>query len=927
MADAYVFLNWARYGLLSGTVTPDTTTPVRADVSVTLRLTTHTADGSTITDDMATPLRVIGPGDVIGIDPRIVVRTTPVHQTPDFPPNLMASVEFARPDFPWLFTPAGPVNDQLMPWLTLAVVRKDLATISVDPSRPLPMLACPVTELPDLHEARFWAHAHVTGDPTKPLDLSNTARSVSRLICARHLDPPPGGAQSPGYYACLVPTYDVGRKAGLGLEIDAADEQVARPAWDVSIASATAQLPVYYQWEFSTGPLGDFQDLVNHLQFLANPPAVPPRIMDVSQPGPGLGSYPSGRLGIGSVLQPVDTPRVDWPAEAPVPFSTLQNDIRSVLQTPPDVGSGITPPLYGQPQAAQTVQALLAPGAVPPWPGELNVHAGRRVAAAIGARIVQLQQEQLVADAWSQAGELQAANQLLRQKQLGREVSSSVYDKRLLTASSPTQQQITAPLIVPQSPPPPGGAPVTIAPVQPRPTPPNPTVDAVLSAPFRRITRPLGPLGHAATHGTLSIAAPVRPVSPVAPVAPVVTSVAGAIGQLLGAITSGQTGGLHLAPPQSGSSVAVSASGVSLAAPQPAAPTLFQAMAIAPSTTTPSGVLAQVDPRQTFVQEAQNRLDLPTPLQTMWSRPEPLAPVTLVPNFPQPMYEPLRDQFSDMFLPGLDSIPNNSVLLLQSDGQFIESFLVGLNDEMSRVLLWREFPTDLSGTYFRQFWDVRSQTTQSSNPASLYDIEPINSWTQHLGANLRPGRGDGLLMLLFKGDLLHRFPNTLIYAAPAVWSTSAGQPVWPPKVDDAAPVKLPVLRVDAAPQITLVGFDIPGGATAALGTPTPPGTPGWFFILEEHPTEPRFGLEISKSTLTTWHALAWPDVTTRTDGSAYIDVGHSHPALVPLPAGTPAADPADSGVTWGAGSAAMAYIVLKKAFRMEVHADCWLPRT
>ncbi len=925
MADAYVFLNWARYGLLSGTVTPDATTPVRADVSVTLRLTTLGADGSTVNDDVATPLRVVGPGDVIGIDPRIIVRTTPVHQTPDFPPNLMASVEFARPDFPWLFTPAGPVNDQLMPWITLAVVRKDLATISVDPSRPLAMLECPVSELPDLTEVHFWAHAHFTGDPSNP-DLSNAARSVSRLICPRHLDPGPGGAQSPGYFACLVPTYDVGRKAGLGLDIGASDEQVARLAWDVSVAGATAQLPVYYQWEFSTGPLGDFQDLVNHLQFLPNPPDVPLRAMDVSQPGPGLASYPAGRLGIGSVLQPVDTPRVDWPAEAPVPFSTLQNDLRSVLQTPPDVGSGITPPVYGQPQAAQTAQALLAQSAAPPWPAQLNLHPGQRVAAAIGARIVQLQQEQLVAAAWSQAGELQAANQLLLQKQLGREVSSSVYDKRLLAASSPTQQQITAPLVVPQSAPA-GGAPVSIAPVRPTPIAPNPTVDAVLSAPFRRITRPLGPLGHAATHATLSIAAPVRPIAPVAPIAPVVASVANGIGQLLSAITSGQTDGLHLAAPQPGSNVAVAASGVSLVAPRPTTPTLIQATALAAPDTTASGVLAQVDPRQTFVQEAQNRLDLPTPLQTMWSRPEPLAPVTLVPNFPQPMYEPLRDQFSDMFLPGLDRIPNNSVLLLQSNGQFIESFLVGLNDEMSRVLLWREFPTDLSGTYFRQFWDVRSQTTQSSNSEGLYDIDPIDSWTHDLGANLRPGRGDGLLMLLFKGDLLHRFPNTLIYAAPAVWSTSAGQPVWPPKVDDTAPVKLPILRVDPAPQVTLLGFDIPGGATGALGAPSPPGSPGWFFILEEHPTEPRFGLEISQSTLNTWHALAWPDITARGDGSGYIDVSNSHPTLVPPPAGTPPADPTDSTVTWGGGSAATAYIVLKKAFRMEVHADCWLPRT
>ena len=33
--------------------------------------------------------------------------------------------------------------------------------------------------------------------------------------------------------------------------------------------------------------------------------------------------------------------------------------------------------------------------------------------------------------------------------------------------------------------------------------------------------------------------------------------------------------------------------------------------------------------------------------------------------------------------------------------------MVGLNHEFARELLWREYPTDQRGSYFRQFWDVR----------------------------------------------------------------------------------------------------------------------------------------------------------------------------------------------------------------------------
>ena len=32
--------------------------------------------------------------------------------------------------------------------------------------------------------------------------------------------------------------------------------------------------------------------------------------------------------------------------------------------------------------------------------------------------------------------------------------------------------------------------------------------------------------------------------------------------------------------------------------------------------------------------------------------------------------------------------------------------MVGLNHEFARELLWREYPTDQRGSYFRQFWDV-----------------------------------------------------------------------------------------------------------------------------------------------------------------------------------------------------------------------------
>jgi hypothetical protein len=51
------------------------------------------------------------------------------------------------------------------------------------------------------------------------------ALTVSRLLCPRRLDP------VTAYLACVVPAFELGRKAGLGLPIQPADENELKPAW------------------------------------------------------------------------------------------------------------------------------------------------------------------------------------------------------------------------------------------------------------------------------------------------------------------------------------------------------------------------------------------------------------------------------------------------------------------------------------------------------------------------------------------------------------------------------------------------------------------------------------------------------------------------------------------------------------------------
>jgi hypothetical protein len=143
-------------------------------------------------------------------------------------------------------------------------------------------------------------------------------------------------------------------------------------------------------------------------------------------------------------------------------------------------------------------------------------------------------------------------------------------------------------------------------------------------------------------------------------------------------------------------------------------------------TKTKSAVLLSLNPEMTIKTRVQESLGITGGAETGG---DPLEPILDAPDFPQPMYETLRDLSEDFLFFGLEHVPLNTVMLLKTNPKFVESFLVGLNAEMSHELLWRNYPTDQRGTYFRQFWD-------GDQP----DIEVIKKWDDRkLGDNARAG--------------------------------------------------------------------------------------------------------------------------------------------------------------------------------------------
>lgn len=435
MSDAtYHFLSHVRSGFAATITQPDTFgsgQPALATSTVGV-----TVSGAAAPVQRAVAVR--GPGDVIGLSASQVVRTDPIDGAVGFEPNYFAQIEFDRPDLPWLFTPAAAVGVRLRPWIVLVVLDAEGPdACEVLQGAPLPMLRVSATAavaLPDLSTSHLWAHAQAILPPGAALqdvfkEGADPRLTVSRLLCPRHLSP------NRWYVAAVVPAFNVGRLAGLGLPVTAADEQHLEPAWQ---PGAPVDLPVYHSWRFRTGEDADFERLARQIQGRPLPPGVGTRPLDVSRPGAGLPELPvpadvndaAGITWLGGALQPLDA--ASRPPLQPASAAALQASLTILLDRSAElVQAGqvdpiVAPPIYGDKHA---LVVRVGGATAPPWLDELNLDPRGRVAAGLGAQVVQERQEDFVARAWRQLGDVLAANRLLRAAQFARSSSLRVHER------------------------------------------------------------------------------------------------------------------------------------------------------------------------------------------------------------------------------------------------------------------------------------------------------------------------------------------------------------------------------------------------------------------------------------------------------------------------------------------------------------------
>ncbi len=344
-----------------------------------------------------------------------------------------------------------------------------------------------------------------------------------------------------------------------------------------------------------------------------------------------------------------------------------------------------------------------------------------------------------------------------------------------------------------------------------------------------------------------------------------------------------------------------------------------------------STMLTSVDPKSTILRRGLTTISLPP-----WIILQIGADFNEVMAYPKidlPMYKPLSDGNVERFLPNINNIPENSITLMETNQRFIEAYMVGLNHDFAAKLLWREYPTDQRGSYFRQFWAVDNYIdsegkSETDIQEQLYDIPEIHRWPLNsaLGQhNNRASSGStsAQAVLIVRGELLKKYPNTVIFAQHAIIQKGLRQPDWCTPAEEKAPprtkTRTPLYSANPKDDIFFFGFDltideIKGGNT----------DPGWYFVLQERPGEARFGLGVSRSgPAQTLDEVTWDDVTPATP------VGQSLPAnsLATVALGSPdfthkTQHDDDQKIVSAATSAARwAYLLFRPPVMVAIHGD------
>jgi hypothetical protein len=855
MTETLVFLAWERSGIYDLANVPPGTV-ARLDGTVALTLSDRDGQGTT---SGSAPFEIMGPGDVTALNPSAVVRVYPGPHTNDAETTKCVYAELAAPDLPWRYTPQVAAQRVLRPWLVLVVGRlaegDDQGELKLLPGNKIE-LGPDVTGSHPLNQSAHWAHIqigleNVLPDPggasestLRNLISSEGGKPVTRLISPRGLTP------NALHLAAIVPAF----------KDDGGDQWLPN--------TTASEVPVYYSWQFRTGPSGDFRTLAARLR--------------TAQATQGVGSAtlvydrvaPAATLRVRGAITQVGSGDNALPAN-------VEADT-AALTTPPNDERGrpvVSPPVYGA--------AWVDDPRGTPWGGQANHDPRHRGSAGLGSAAGIGLQGTIVDAIKEQAGAFLIAAQRIRQLTMGVIAASSLWNKRLpvnpmrrLQLYGPSMRRIVSHegTVLSQVT---GGV---------RPIPP-----ALFSSAARRIFRK-GPARTALVQPDAADAANVIPQANTCPPPPE-ENPAG----LPHANTAATEHGLPLLDEmivkyleseelndaallellaklvgQASQEVRNLFEGTSFfeklkALVEQGKPLNYGMLmelvrllsAKKPDLDAIRNLLEQFpfgdDDRDSLDEEIKglptlpprracepvNLLELEASLTSAIdpTRPDswiivrvlstidglddqPLAPVEFCTGVDLPSWRFLRDMAPDWLLPGVGQLRVDSVYPFESNPLFVDSYLLGLNTQTLAELRWRNMPLAAGCTPLKMFWGRIDPGTDTR----LNDVRDVGNWleTSDLGDadHQPPGVGNKNLVVVFRSDLFRRYPQTIVSAVEAK-KDGQGKPLWDDQnlPDAASHREWPIFQGSIGDDVTFFGFAL-----------TPQQAQVYWIVLEEPPS-------------------------------------------------------------------------------------------
>jgi hypothetical protein len=784
---------------------------------------------------------------------------------------------------------------------------------------------------------------------------NNPELGLCRLLSSRKLE------ANTSYTAFLIPAFESGRQAGLGASAqDLAAIPTLQASWYAPAGGAQVmEFPIYHQWYFGTAVNADFETLARRITPIL-PLGNTAQDVDVSQIGYGISAVPTAKEGIvesaliGKYViddsSPADT------TATPVP-TALETAIAGVINGTTLLGATanvtdyctnkvlvfddpvLTPPMFGKHQCMQDQVTA----ASPQWFQQLNLKPSNRMAASLGAQVVREHQDKFMERCWAQLGEVLAVNAKIASAQYAIAASKNLYNKHLIanTPNLPAAEKVSSILRTGSA----ICAKTLFGGTASETISYNMRVGALTQAPASlastKLVKPRAKsvvIANRSTNDVMSLnlvnldnASVIRS----SPTSDARFTAIGGTSLVFGTPISTvcTTVNTTSTPPSVVSQMPTKAAGnIALYNRDQRwyfnqTYKFYQQIELANASNTnklidstskqtalaekigsnlePEKALTGLVLQQLRYENGQNTTLFPVPLTT------PPTPIKLQFIAAYPVIEDAMSKYlfalsENYLLPNIGTMANNTASAYEVNQRFIEAFMAGANDEFSRELLWRKYPTDQRGTTFRNFW-----SKVDSNAVTNFDIKPMHNWSSRLGANREPTSTPPELVLLIRSDLLRKYSNALIYAHQANNTSLVNAPIdrtLAPGSGSPSPIKWPLFTKIISPDIVAVAFDFT--AADAKGTNGTNISNGWFFVLRERPGQLKFGLDItatSPSTIASWNDLDW---------------GHMGPTqVIQISASSIQSITGISTANWDSDSANLAHILMQNPVNMAIHAD------